>query len=1023
MPPGVRAKAWIEPADDPLEREADAMADRVMRMAVPPVGMSGTASRDTVQRSFAECLTAARCATCEDEGRIARAMRENAESFSPASVDAAVTVTEQGGLPLERASRALFEPRFGYDFSQVRIHTDGEATAAAHAIGARAYAHRSHIVFGAGEYVPHTERGRRLLAHELAHVVQNRSADRIMRDAVDERDAVQVECPNPLWHSLATSLGESAAAADAGQPDSPRSPTETAPRIRPLAPVRRSTVAVADPLVEEANRAVDVVMGMAPPPLPAALTAGANRASRSPDWPRYRRADAVQRNGPQEPLHPRGENRAIAAVAGGGRPLGEGERAFFERRFGADFSRVRIHDDSAAADAALAIGAPAYAYGRHIAFARGQYAPGTSRGRHLLAHELAHTLQQSAATYDGARLPIARLAGHRVQLADWSRYTQHGEMPPCGGDPQVAVPNENVELGVVLPEARRNCVYSPIFYVPTVELPGSGHQIRIEVQARATVEGQPVGDWSVNRYECFDDGSSRAIGCASDRHREGVAYAYGSFQTNRTSTAAVSFPATGGSTRVIALRISNGATAPIAIRMRLAEPSAPEPTLEERLSEAVHAFLDLLGLLPGPFGIAFDGANAIIYAAEGEWVNAGISATAMIPIVGAGAVALRRSIRGGREVLELTLTRAHLRRLHSADVLAALRRQGPGAASRSTAPLRRVDLSGTWRRLSEADIGFLGRNRGDDLLSDADAIRELNLALDHGEQGAVTSRYYRDDYRLQIDLPNGHTWRLSVGGRWCRFTRRQCLTAAQSVAAAARAHQAGRLSEQIADVRERADFILRDEVVLASMIRRLMTEAGEGVAARRIDLDVLSADELYALGQLFPRLEPEQIARLTLRDLRRAAGRQGREFDLLTREHDSLVRQLDRLSYGWLRTISPSASARRAVYQRTVPLVDQVTRATPRSGEFDVDHIVPLREIYDMPGFSSLREPDMYAIANMTENLLLIDRAANRSRLDRGWLEWPDGPLHYPRDQLERMAEEAAVLRARIQAEIAHRAR
>ncbi len=80
-------------------------------------------------------------------------------------------------------------------------------------------------------------------------------------------------------------------------------------------------------------------------------------------------------------------------LASGGRPLEPTTRAFFEPRFGHDFSCVRIHTDGRAAESARAINALAFTGGRNIVFDRGQYEPETASGRHLLAHELAHTLQ------------------------------------------------------------------------------------------------------------------------------------------------------------------------------------------------------------------------------------------------------------------------------------------------------------------------------------------------------------------------------------------------------------------------------------------------------------------------------------------------------------------------------------------------------------------------------------------------------------------------------------------------------
>lgn len=76
------------------------------------------------------------------------------------------------GLPLDAATLGFMEPRFGHDFGHVRIHTDASAAASATALAANAYTVGNRIVFGAGRYTPDMAQGRRLLAHELAHVVQ-----------------------------------------------------------------------------------------------------------------------------------------------------------------------------------------------------------------------------------------------------------------------------------------------------------------------------------------------------------------------------------------------------------------------------------------------------------------------------------------------------------------------------------------------------------------------------------------------------------------------------------------------------------------------------------------------------------------------------------------------------------------------------------------------------------------------------------------------------------------------------------
>lgn len=74
-----------------------------------------------------------------------------------------------GGQPLDTATRAFMKPRFGHDFSRVRIHADERAAESAQSINALAYTVGNDIVFGAGQYAPMTAMGQRLLAHELTH--------------------------------------------------------------------------------------------------------------------------------------------------------------------------------------------------------------------------------------------------------------------------------------------------------------------------------------------------------------------------------------------------------------------------------------------------------------------------------------------------------------------------------------------------------------------------------------------------------------------------------------------------------------------------------------------------------------------------------------------------------------------------------------------------------------------------------------------------------------------------------------
>ena len=97
-----------------------------------------------------------------------------------AEPDAELPIVHEGlnspGQPLDGETRAFMEPRFGHDFSQVRLHTDTTAQARAAAEGALAYTADRDVVFGAGQYQPHTIAGRWLIGHELTHVIQQRGA-------------------------------------------------------------------------------------------------------------------------------------------------------------------------------------------------------------------------------------------------------------------------------------------------------------------------------------------------------------------------------------------------------------------------------------------------------------------------------------------------------------------------------------------------------------------------------------------------------------------------------------------------------------------------------------------------------------------------------------------------------------------------------------------------------------------------------------------------------------------------------
>jgi hypothetical protein len=102
--------------------------------------------------------------------------RKSLSGFESSAVPSIVhEVLRSPGQPLDPSTRAFMEPRFGYDFSRVRVHTDARAAQSARVVNALAYTVGHDLVFESGEYAPSTSAGRRLLAHELSHVVQQSS--------------------------------------------------------------------------------------------------------------------------------------------------------------------------------------------------------------------------------------------------------------------------------------------------------------------------------------------------------------------------------------------------------------------------------------------------------------------------------------------------------------------------------------------------------------------------------------------------------------------------------------------------------------------------------------------------------------------------------------------------------------------------------------------------------------------------------------------------------------------------------
>ena len=180
---GVGGALVITEPGDASEQQAERVAEQVVTGSA---GVSVGSASPTIQR---------------------RATGARGPMDAPTSVDRALAGP---GRPLEAGLRRHMEDRFGYDFSRVRLHTDAAAAHSARDVDAQAYTVGNDIVFGAGRFAPATHEGRRLIAHELTHVVQQSGADAHARARVQQspNEPAPAQFPDAGQHSrIATPVG------------------------------------------------------------------------------------------------------------------------------------------------------------------------------------------------------------------------------------------------------------------------------------------------------------------------------------------------------------------------------------------------------------------------------------------------------------------------------------------------------------------------------------------------------------------------------------------------------------------------------------------------------------------------------------------------------------------------------------------------------------------------------------------------------------------------------------------------
>lgn len=449
----------VSQPNDPAEIEADQIADRVMRMPVsdakPKANLSN--SSDAIHR---------KCDACEEEeDEVAEKPVMRKEAFASAAPapppdgtpPTIRNVINSGGQPLDLETRSFFEPRFGTDFGHVRIHSGTKAAESARSVNALAFTSGRDIVFGAGRFAPDTNEGRRLIAHELTHVVQQSGSGEIsvspgseklgsslisaskasiqrqhassdaatepaeevtvsgliVDDTTAERQSGQMrrsEFLAELRAEICRTAEEAMAGTESSTADCPyldfwfsyygRQSSQHIERA-----IRRYASETAS--VESARDFIPLIAERARQAIATWLSTG--RITGVPTELSTDQADEVSEEsrgtnpvggiqfkslvgGPKNVNSP----QAIRSQLGSGHALDSGVRSNMESAYGRSFSEVRVHTDSKAASLTDGMNARAFTIGQHIAFGSSEYRPGSLIGDAIIAHELAHVIQQDS---------------------------------------------------------------------------------------------------------------------------------------------------------------------------------------------------------------------------------------------------------------------------------------------------------------------------------------------------------------------------------------------------------------------------------------------------------------------------------------------------------------------------------------------------------------------------------------------------------------------------------------------------
>lgn len=207
----IQAEFEVSHPDDSSEKDADRVADEVMSGSRPSIS--------SLQRRRPTTPLQRKCDDCKEEDeqqgtpqtlsrKPADLAGRSQQSGSAVRLASQINATKSGGTRIDRATRSFMEDRFGADFSHVRIHTGDQAAEMSRELHAHAFTLGDHIYFGSGRFAPETTAGKRLLAHELAHTIQQSGEFRPKRI---QRDWA-IEPPSPADATRVLTAEEVAAA-------------------------------------------------------------------------------------------------------------------------------------------------------------------------------------------------------------------------------------------------------------------------------------------------------------------------------------------------------------------------------------------------------------------------------------------------------------------------------------------------------------------------------------------------------------------------------------------------------------------------------------------------------------------------------------------------------------------------------------------------------------------------------------------------------------------------------------------